>query len=33
MLKGFGLVTIIGASIGVFVTRPAYAKIIETLVK
>ena len=33
MLKGFALVTIIGASIGVFVTRPAYAKIIETLVK
>ncbi|MEK6807517.1 MAG: preprotein translocase subunit SecD [Nanoarchaeota archaeon] len=33
MLKGFALVTIIGASIGVFVTRPAYAQIIETLVK
>ena len=33
LLKGFAIVTIIGASIGVFVTRPAYAKIIEVLLK
>ncbi len=33
LLKGFAIVTIIGASIGVFVTRPAYARIIEVLLK
>jgi len=33
MLRGFAIVTIIGVSIGVFVTRPAYAKIIEALLK
>ena len=31
LLKGFAIVTIIGATIGVFVTRPAYARIIEVL--
>jgi len=33
LLKGFAIVTIIGATIGVFVTRQAYAKIIEALLK
>lgn len=32
-LKGFAIVTIIGASIGVFITRPAYAIIAENLLK
>ncbi|MEM2954415.1 MAG: site-2 protease family protein [Candidatus Nanoarchaeia archaeon] len=32
-LKGFAIVTIIGASIGVFVTRPAYAVVAENLLK
>jgi len=32
-LKGFAIVTILGVSIGVFITRPAYAKIIEVLLK
>jgi len=32
-LRGFAIVTIIGVTIGVFVTRPAYARIIETLLK
>ncbi|MBT3582197.1 protein translocase subunit SecD [Candidatus Woesearchaeota archaeon] len=31
MLKGFALTTIAGVSIGVFITRPAFAKIIEIL--
>ncbi len=31
LLKGFALTTIIGASIGVFITRPAYAFIIQLL--
>ncbi|MBU1974959.1 MAG: hypothetical protein KKG59_00990, partial [Nanoarchaeota archaeon] len=31
LLKGFALTTIIGVSIGVFVTRPAYAKIVQIL--
>ncbi len=31
LLKGFALVTIIGISVGVFITRPAYAKMIEVL--
>jgi preprotein translocase subunit SecD len=29
MLKGFAVTTIIGATSGVFVTRPAYARIVE----
>jgi preprotein translocase subunit SecD len=33
LLKGFAIITIIGVSIGVFVTRPAYAKIVEVLLK
>jgi preprotein translocase subunit SecD len=31
LLKGFALTTIIGVSIGVFITRPAYAKVVEIL--
>jgi len=31
LLKGFALTTIIGASIGVFITRPAYAAMVEIL--
>jgi preprotein translocase subunit SecD len=31
LLKGFALTTIIGASIGVFITRPAYAYVIQLL--
>lgn len=31
MLKGFALTTIIGVTIGVFITRPAYARIVEHL--
>ena len=31
LLTGFALSTIIGISIGVFITRPAYAAAIETL--
>jgi preprotein translocase subunit SecD len=33
LLKGFAIITIIGVSIGVFVTRPAYAKMLEILLK
>jgi len=33
LLKGFALTTIIGVSIGVFITRPAYAVIVENLMK
>jgi len=33
LLKGFAITTLIGASIGVFVTRPAYAKMIEIMLK
>ena len=33
MLRGFAIVTIIGVTIGVFVTRPAFAKVIESLMK
>jgi len=29
LLRGFALTTIVGVSIGVFITRPAYAKIVE----
>ncbi|HII72145.1 TPA: hypothetical protein HA265_05305 [Candidatus Woesearchaeota archaeon] len=32
LLKGFALTTILGISIGVFITRPAYAAIVEILV-
>ena len=33
LLKGFAIITIIGVSIGVLITRPAYAKILEVLLK
>jgi len=33
MMKGFALTTIIGASIGVFITRPAFADIINQIVQ
>ncbi len=33
LLKGFAIITIIGIIIGVFVTRPAFAVMIETLMK
>jgi preprotein translocase subunit SecD len=33
LLKGFALTTIIGVSIGVFISRPAYAAVIEILLK
>ena len=33
LVKGFALTTIIGVSIGVLITRPAYAKIVELLMK
>jgi len=33
LLKGFALTTILGISIGVFITRPAYAAMVETLLK
>lgn len=33
LLKGFALTTIIGLSVGVFITRPAYAAIVEILLK
>ncbi len=33
LLKGFAITTTIGVTIGVFLTRPAYAKIIEILLK
>jgi len=33
VLRGFAIVTIIGVTIGVFVTRPAFAKVIEALMK
>lgn len=33
LLKGFAITTIIGISIGVFITRPAFAKIVEILLK
>ncbi|TKJ17615.1 hypothetical protein CEE44_03715 [Candidatus Woesearchaeota archaeon B3_Woes] len=33
LLKGFAITTIIGVSIGVFITRPAYAAVIEILLK
>ncbi len=33
LLKGFAITTLIGASIGVFISRPVYAKLIEILLK
>lgn len=33
LLKGFAITTIIGASIGVFVSRPVYASLVEILLK
>lgn len=33
LLKGFAVTTIIGVTLGVFITRPAYANIIEILLK
>jgi preprotein translocase subunit SecD len=33
MLKGFAIITVLGVSIGVFITRPAFAKIVEILLK
>jgi preprotein translocase subunit SecD len=33
MLKGFAITTIVGVSAGVFITRPAFARIIEILLK
>jgi len=32
MIKGFALTTIVGVTIGVLITRPAFAKFIEVLV-
>jgi len=32
-LKGFALTTIVGVTIGVFITRPAYAKMLEVLME
>ena len=33
VLRGFALTTIVGVTIGVFVTRPAYAKMLEVLME
>jgi len=33
MLRGFALTTIVGVSVGVFITRPAYAALIEQFLK
>jgi preprotein translocase subunit SecD len=33
LLKGFAITTIIGISVGVFITRPAFASIVEILLK
>jgi preprotein translocase subunit SecD len=33
LLKGFAIITMIGVSIGVFITRPAYAAMVEILLK
>jgi preprotein translocase subunit SecD len=33
LIRGFALITIIGISIGVFITRPAFAAMIENLIK
>ena len=31
LLRGFALITIVGVTVGVFITRPAFATIIEKL--
>jgi len=33
LLKGFAITTLIGASIGVFISRPVYAKLVEITLK
>jgi len=33
LLKGFAITTIIGASAGVFITRPAFSEIIKKILK
>ncbi|MFA6089248.1 MAG: hypothetical protein WC755_05260 [Candidatus Woesearchaeota archaeon] len=33
LLKGFAITTIIGATMGVLITRPAFAKVIEILLE
>lgn len=33
LLKGFAIVTIIGVSVGVFVTRPAFSEIVKNIIK
>ncbi len=33
LLKGFAIITILGASIGVFISRPVFARVIEILLK
>ena len=33
MLKGFALTTIIGVSVGILVTRPAFADIVRMILK
>ena len=33
LLRGFALITIIGVLVGVFITRPAYASLLEILIK
>lgn len=33
LLRGFAITTILGLTFGVFITRPAYAKVIETLLQ
>ena len=33
LVRGFALTTIIGVTIGVFITRPAFASMIEKLLK
>ncbi|GAF85840.1 unnamed protein product, partial [marine sediment metagenome] len=32
-VRGFAITTIVGVLVGILITRPAYAKIIETMVK
>ena len=33
LLKGFAITTILGASIGVFISRPVFARVIEILLR
>jgi preprotein translocase subunit SecD len=33
MLKGFAVTTMIGATAGVFITRPAYARMVQLILK